>query len=102
MSDFKNKEVVFFQCNGAPGFDDYEGQECRIVGSLKDYPIRRSDGTAGVMNGHAIRFTFNSRECIVRVENLKRLTPARGDMDRLVTWDYVIKETGSDPRKEVK
>ena len=98
MSDiFKNKEVVFFSSNGEAGYGDYEGQECRIVGTLKEYSVIRG-GKRALMEGYAVQFTFNNRECIVLASHLERLTPKRGDMDRILTWDYVHETIGWRPR----
>ncbi len=94
MSDFKINEIVYFSSSGQQGYDKHDGQECRVVGSLGEYPVIYLNGSKGMHFGYSVVFIHDDYQGVVKPHCLHRATLERNDMDTLVTWDSFYDATG--------
>lgn len=95
--DLKVKEVVTFNCK-VVGIGAYDGQQCQILRPCGHHKVQFKSGTQAELWGYVVRFS-DGKETVVKPEYLRRGTLERGDMDRILTWDYVFKTIGWRPRE---
>ena len=65
--------------------DQYNGEECTIIGNLK---VREVRAFGRIFKATCYRIAIDGKEFVVLPQQLTRRTPSpgRGDMDRVVPW----------------
>lgn len=84
MSDtFKLGDIAIIKL--ANQHDQYNGEECTIIGDLKVRPVRAFGQT---FKARCYRIAIDGKEFVVLPHQLTRRPPprARGDLDRVVPW----------------
>jgi hypothetical protein len=94
---FQLKEVVYLT-GMVEEFEHYNGIEVRVIGPAYLQSITNG-GESKFKFGHSVS-SPDGAVWVIHPTNLTRMTPARGDMDRLITWDYLFQTTGFKRRDE--